>query len=155
MIFLDEPTIGLDLVAQKNIRDFLLEYQKQNGTTIILTSHYMADVAALCERIVLILGGTKRFDGSLRGFERILGNEKFVSVRFDQPVADEIFWSSMHANWSADRTYVELRIDEGELRDKGRQIMERYPVIDFATENMPIERVMKTLMSRPELLPEQ
>jgi len=154
VIFLDEPTIGLDLVAQKNIRDFLLDYQKQNGTTILLTSHYMADVTALCERIVLIHGGAKRFDGPIAQFGQILGSEKFVTVRFAAaPSKMDSFWADFGPDWTANDTQVELRIPEARLREAGRLILERYPVTDFTTENMPIERVMKTLMARPELLP--
>ena len=66
-VFLDEPTIGLDVIAQKNIREFLGSYQKQKNITVVLTSHYMADVQSLCNRIVLILDGKKRFDGSRSG----------------------------------------------------------------------------------------
>ncbi len=63
VLFLDEPTIGLDIVSQEIVRDFLLRYHKKYAPTIVLTSHYMADVAALCSRIILILSGRKHFDG--------------------------------------------------------------------------------------------
>ena len=72
IIFLDEPTIGLDLVAQENIREFIKNYHRDHNVTIILTSHYMADVHALCKRLVLIMDGKKCFDGSLSKFETIL-----------------------------------------------------------------------------------
>ena len=67
VLFLDEPTIGLDVVAQHNIQEFLKKYQRQRGTTILLTSHYMKDVAALCRRVVIIAQGQIRYDGSLVG----------------------------------------------------------------------------------------
>ncbi|MCJ8346972.1 ATP-binding cassette domain-containing protein, partial [bacterium] len=86
IIFLDEPTIGLDVIAQEKLRGFLLDYQKEHNTTMILTSHYMADVEALCDRIVLLLDGSKCFDGKLRYFEQILGKEKFLSFTFKQSV---------------------------------------------------------------------
>ena len=63
VLFLDEPTIGLDLVAQENIRAFIKSYHEKNESTIIVTSHYMADVQELCEDIVLIFNGKKGFDG--------------------------------------------------------------------------------------------
>ncbi|MFN7975798.1 MAG: ATP-binding cassette domain-containing protein [Acidobacteriota bacterium] len=155
VIFLDEPTIGLDIVAQKSIRDFLARYQREHGTTIILTSHYMADVQALCSRIVLILQGKKRFDGSRSGFEGILGREKFVTVRFSERVDDaDPIWKGLFPVWGDDRMQVELRIAEADLRRVGVEILSRFPVVDLATENLPIERVMSTLMARPELLPE-
>src|SRR5690606_3362226 len=63
VLFLDEPTIGLDVVMQKTLRDFIKEYNKQFGATIILTSHYMDDVKELCERVIIIDHGTKVYDG--------------------------------------------------------------------------------------------
>lgn len=155
VVFLDEPTIGLDLVAQRNIREFLIRYQREHGTTIVLTSHYMADVAALCSRIVLILGGVKRYDGSLKDFERILGRERFVSVRFAGKVdRAHPSLSGLAAAWGEDGESVELRIPEDEFRQRAATLLAGLPVADLSTEQMPIERVMHTLMSRPELLPE-
>ncbi len=155
VIFLDEPTIGLDLVAQENIRTFLARYQQRRGTTIVLTSHYMADVEALCERIVLILEGRKRFDGSKSEFEGLLGKEKFVTFRFKEPPdQSNALWSSLDAHWQEGGTKVELRIAEEELRSATIEILTRFPVVDFQTEKLPVERVMGTLLHRPELLPE-
>jgi ABC-2 type transport system ATP-binding protein len=151
VIFLDEPTIGLDVVAQKNIRHFLLEYQRKNGTTIILTSHYMADVAALCSRIVLILGGRKHFDGPIREFEGILGNEKSLSLRFSQVVdRQDPVWTALDPQWSEDQLGVELRIPEAKLRETAASILNRFPVVDLSSEKIPIERVMETLLTRAQ-----
>ncbi len=153
VIFLDEPTIGLDVVAQRSIREFLREYQKRSGSTIILTSHYMADVDALCSRIILILAGRKRFDGSIDSFSGILGQEKFVAISFSAPVqSDSRVFQGLHAVWNEDHTEVELRIAEAELRERTVAILSDFPVIDFTTEKMPIERVMETLLTRPELM---
>ncbi len=153
VIFLDEPTIGLDLVAQKNIRDFLRVYQEERQTTILLTSHYMADVEALCSRIVLILGGKKRFDDSITKFSQILGREKFVTFTFERGVdqTSEI-WKSHDPKWKFEGRQVELRIPEERLRELSATILNQYPVVDFHTEKMPIERVMSTLISNPHLL---
>ena len=65
VLFLDEPTIGLDITAQSSIRDFLREYNRRTGATILLTSHYMADVTALCERVIIIHLGKLKYDGGL------------------------------------------------------------------------------------------
>jgi ABC-2 type transport system ATP-binding protein len=155
VIFLDEPTIGLDLVAQRNVRDFLAEYQRLHGTTILLTSHYMVDVQALCSRVVLILEGKKRFDGPLVEFEGILGREKFVTFRFSEPVsAGHAVWEPLFPDWNEDYTQVKLRIAEKDLRPVTIEILSRFPVADFSTDKLPIERVMQTLLERPELLPE-
>jgi ABC-2 type transport system ATP-binding protein len=153
IVFLDEPTIGLDLVAQKNIRDFILSWQREAGTTVILTSHYMADVDALCQRIVLVLGGCKRFDGPIRAFESLLGRQKFVSVEFEQPVNPELpLWHSLDAVWNADHTSVELRVPEEQLRVKAVEILQAFPVSTLSMEKLPIERVMNELLTNPHLI---
>jgi ABC-2 type transport system ATP-binding protein len=154
LCFLDEPTIGLDIIAQKQVRDFFKSYQRESGTTIILTSHYMADIEALCPRIVLILEGQKRFDGHIREFEKILGREKFVSLTFSEPVdRSHPLWSDLHPQWDEEGSKVELRIREEELRRVSIDLLNTFPVVDYSTEKLPIERVMKALVSNPELLP--
>ncbi len=155
LCFLDEPTIGLDVVAQKQIRDFFLDYQRQHNTTFILTSHYMADIDALCPRVVLILSGHKRFDGSIRDFEKILGREKFVSLVFAEPVDQQHeIWAGLQPQWDPSGAAVELQISEGSLRETSIKIFSEFPVVDYSTEKMPIERVLKTLMANPHLIPE-
>ncbi|MDC1175367.1 ATP-binding cassette domain-containing protein [Bacteriovoracaceae bacterium] len=153
VIFLDEPTIGLDLIAQENIRNFIKEYHRKTKCTIIITSHYMADVQALCDRLVLIMGGTKGFDGPIYEFEKVLGNEKTLSFSFssEQDPSASI-WESYDPEWDEKFRSVELRVPEEELRELSSQIIKNLDVIDFATEKLPIERVMKTLMEKPELL---
>src|SRR5690606_8712702 len=76
ILFLDEPTIGLDLVAQDAIRDFIKRYHQVHQPTVILTSHYMQDVQSLCSRLVLVMDGQKGFDGPIGQFEKILGTDK-------------------------------------------------------------------------------
>ena len=76
IIFLDEPTIGLDLISQENIRNFIKDYHQKNKCTIIVTSHYMADVQALCDRLVLIFDGEKTFDGHFPSLKQFLGKKK-------------------------------------------------------------------------------
>lgn len=152
IIFLDEPTIGLDLVAQKTIRQFLLDYHREHKPTIILTSHYMADVSALCQRIVLVLDGKKHFDGPLEEFSKILGNEKFVKFKFSENQSANIAsFKHYKPTWNADFTVAELLIPEDQLRDASIKILSHHPVIDFYTENLAIERVMDELMSNPAL----
>lgn len=152
VIFLDEPTIGLDLVAQENIREFILDFHRKNGTTIIITSHYMADVQALCSRLVLIFDGTKAYDGPLEKFEKILGHEKTVSFNFSESIPPCDFIDKFDGEWNETRTQVDIRVPEEDLREVGIKILDLHPVVEFNTEKMPIERVMKTLMTNPEVL---
>lgn len=151
IIFLDEPTIGLDLVAQAKVREFIRDYHAQHKATILLTSHYMEDVKSLCERIVVINGGRKQFDGSLDAFENLLGDDKILSLRFSsrQDPADP-FWQDFAPNWQDDGLAVDIRIAEQRLRQTTAEIFASYPVCDFHTENMPVERVLATLMRAAE-----
>ena len=80
VLFLDEPTIGLDITGQARIREFLWEYNKRTGATILLTSHYMADVTALCERIIIIHHGNLRYDGGISSLSRRIAPFKLIGV---------------------------------------------------------------------------
>ncbi len=80
VLFLDEPTIGLDVGAQTRIRAFLKEYNQRSGATIILTSHYMADVTALCDRIIIIHHGLLKYDGGLNDLSRRIAPYKLIGV---------------------------------------------------------------------------
>ena len=155
VLFLDEPTIGLDLIAQENIRKFIKEYHELNNCTIILTSHYMADVQALCEDLVLIFNGEKKYDGNIHDFEKILGVEKNISFTFKGPIQLDAKFDQFDPKWNESKTSVNLRVPLDEVLEVGVQVLQNYSPIEFNTEKMPIERVMKTLMERPELLEKQ
>ena len=153
VLFLDEPTIGLDLVAQENMRNFLKEYHAKNNLSIILTSHYMADVQALCKDLVLISKGQKAYDGPLQNLERILGDKKSVYFNFEKEIdIRDDFWQRFDCDFRDANTSVELRLDKRELSEVSASILENYPVIDFHTEKLPIEKVMKKIMENPEIL---
>ncbi|HAZ12301.1 MAG: multidrug ABC transporter ATP-binding protein [Bdellovibrionales bacterium GWA2_49_15] len=152
IIFLDEPTIGLDLVAQENIRNFLLDYHRQHQCTIVVTSHYMADVEALCKRLILIIGGTKHFDGPIEQFTQILGKNKIVTFNFSQAIDHTLdLWSDFEPTWNEMRTQVALRVPMEKLKDVTVQILNQFPVSEFSTEKLPIERVMKKILENPSL----
>lgn len=153
IIFLDEPTIGLDLVAQENIRNFIKDYHRKNNCTIILTSHYMADVQELCSKIVLILDGKKAYDGNIEDFENILGHEKRITFSFKESLNNfESLFTKYNPEWTNDGKQVELLIPEEEMRSISAKIITDFEVEDFNTEVLPIEKVMKTLMLNPEIL---
>src|SRR5512133_3206922 len=85
VLFLDEPTIGLDIMGQASIREFLLEYNRRTGATILLTSHYMADVTALCERIIIIHHGQLKYDGGINDLSRRIAPFKLIGVALGAP----------------------------------------------------------------------
>jgi ABC-2 type transport system ATP-binding protein len=153
VIFLDEPTIGLDVMAQENIRKFIHDYHAENKVTVVLTSHYMADVQALCKRLVLIFNGMKGFDGPIEKFEKILGHEKILSITSSEAIdLDHPLLANYSPTFSNKFRTVELKIPEDQLSEIGAQILQQLPIIDFSTEKLPIERVMKTLVECPDIL---
>lgn len=87
VLFLDEPTIGLDVVVQKKIREFFKQYNQESKTTILLTSHYMEDVAELCKRVIIINHGQKIYDGSLIELTKNYANDKYLKLVFNSKVA--------------------------------------------------------------------
>ncbi|MBL8014996.1 MAG: ATP-binding cassette domain-containing protein [Candidatus Doudnabacteria bacterium] len=86
VLFLDEPTIGLDIVVQKRIREFFNYYNQKSKTTVLLTSHYMEDVAELCKRVIIINHGSKIYDGTLEELTRKYANNKYLKLIFNRPV---------------------------------------------------------------------
>jgi ABC-2 type transport system ATP-binding protein len=157
VIFLDEPTIGLDLVAQENIRHFILEYHKKYQPTLLITSHYMADVQALCRRLVLIFNGEKTFDGKISEFETLLGDEVNLTLEFEK-IDEEIIVKTNHLlekfdpQWSNQQHSLDIRVPKIQWRTIATDILLQLPLKGISTEKLPIERVMKTLMKNPEIL---
>ena len=91
ILFLDEPTIGLDAVASKQIRKFLKEINEKRGTTILLTSHYMEDIKALCKRTIVINHGAKIYDGATEKLFEQYQKNKRITVTFQNPVKEMTF----------------------------------------------------------------
>lgn len=149
VIFLDEPTIGLDVSAQENIRQFILSYHKRHGTSIVITSHYMADVEALCQRLVVVFGGEKFFDGNISDFSKILGHQKILSFQFKEAInpLDPLF-ERIDARWSLGNRKVDIRIPEDEMPGLASLLLNKYQVEDFASEKISIERVLQCLMEK-------
>ena len=154
VIFLDEPTIGLDIRAQKNVREFLKDYYREKKPLIILTSHYMADVEALCDRIVLITKGEKRFDGKMEDFKKMFQREKTIVFNFHQPILPRpAEWEKRFCcEWSKDSLQVKIRLPEEKLKDVTTEALNRFPVSDFHTEKVSVEEIMDHILSNPTLL---
>ena len=143
VVFLDEPTIGLDLVAQKNVRQFLLDYQQNTKACIVLTSHYMADVEKVCPRIVFIKNSRKEFDGPIEQFRSKAGNRKIVRFVFSKPVSTtEPIWQGLSANFAEDNCSVDLSLEQEVMRKISTHILQHFPVTDFHTEKASIEQSM-------------
>lgn len=147
VLFLDEPTIGLDVVAQHAIQEFLKEYQAERETTILLTSHYMKDVAALCQRVVIIANGLIRYDGSLSGIVDRFSGSKVVTLQFaDDQVPDDLARYGEVIEKQVPR--VKLRVERTVVAKMLAAVLDRCSVEDVSVEDPPLEEVIAEMFSQ-------
>jgi ABC-2 type transport system ATP-binding protein len=146
VLFLDEPTIGLDVVAQHNIQKFLKHYQRLRGITILLTSHYMKDVAALCQRVVIIAGGEIVYDGSLAGVIDRFSDYKVLTLEFvdDQMPADLARYGEV---LEAAAPRARLQVDRTQIAAVLSSVLDKYAIQDVSVEDPPLEEVIASLFA--------
>jgi ABC-2 type transport system ATP-binding protein len=143
VLFLDEPTIGLDITAQARIRFFLKEYNRRTGATILLTSHYMADVTALCERIIIIHHGQLKYDGGLTDLARQIAPVKLIGVALKDGVqADLSRYGTPVPNEASDGKQL-LQVPADEIAAITARLIADQPVQDLTIEDPPIENVIE------------
>lgn len=147
VLFLDEPTIGLDVVSQKNIREFLKKYNQEKKITIILTSHYMDDVEALCERVIIINHGIIAYDGKLKQLTDQYIDHKIIEVSFTEPVAqDQLTKLAQVQEYSSERAL--LKIPKDQVKQVAVELMTKFPVDDILINEMQIEEVVRNIFSK-------
>ena len=148
VLFLDEPTIGLDVTMQRRIRVFVAEYTRRHGATVLLTSHYMADVQALCRRVIVIHHGRILFDGQLAALADRFGGYKTIGVRLDGGDAAEL---ARTARWWARTTGSStLRVPTAEAPAVTARLLAEFPVADLTIEDPPIEDVIELVFAGPD-----
>jgi ABC-2 type transport system ATP-binding protein len=147
VLFLDEPTIGLDVSMQATVRDFVKRYNERNGATLILTSHYMEDVAQLCPRVIVIDKGKLVYDGALDELVRRIRPGKRVIFRFASPV-DARDLASLGKVVRHDSGETVLDVNKDAVTRVVTQALARLPVSDLTVENPPLEEVMSELFAR-------
>jgi ABC-2 type transport system ATP-binding protein len=146
VLFLDEPTIGLDVVSQENIRAFIEAYNRTNKTTVILTSHYMRDVERLCRRVLVINDGRIVYDGSLAELADRYVDHKIVTLRLTQPVAPQAlarFGEIAEHNGLS----VTLNVPKKDLAQTAQGLLSALPVEDLSIEEVAIESVIATMFA--------
>ena len=145
VLFLDEPTIGLDVTMQKRIRSFVAEYNRRHGATVLLTSHYMADVEALCKRVLVIHHGRLLFDGPLARLGDRFAAWKTIDVELEDGVADLSGYGEVV---EADEGRVKLRVARGETARVTARLLAEQEVIDLTVEDPPIEDVIEMVFAQ-------
>lgn len=141
VLFLDEPTLGLDITMQARIRHFIADYNRRSGSTIMLTSHYMADVTALCKRIIVIDKGRILFDGPIAKLSDRLAPFKVISIDLTRDVDGYDFAPMGHVMTSEARK-VTLRVPKDAAAATTSRLLADLPVLDLTIEDPPIEDVI-------------
>ncbi len=145
VLFLDEPTIGLDVTMQRRIRAFIAEYNRRHGATVLLTSHYMADVEALCKRVVVIHHGQLLFDGDLAALIGRFSPHKTVIVELEHDAVDLARYGEVVSQEGGRAT---LRVPKGETAAVTARLLADLPISDLTVEDPPIEEVIEQVFAQ-------
>jgi ABC-2 type transport system ATP-binding protein len=149
VLFLDEPTIGLDVVSQKTVREFLRHHNAARKTTILLTSHYMTDIQELCERVIIIDRGTIFFDGRLTEVLDRFADSKLITIHAAHPGdgASEGFRRYGEVLESGPAT-IKLRVPRDRVIAVCKALLDELPVTDIDIQETPIEDIIRKLFAR-------
>ena len=153
VVYLDEPTIGLDLTAQKAVRDFILEYRRERAPAMILTSHYMEDIERLCERIIIIREGELVYDGSLRRVVEEYATEKTVTAHLQKgeavgPPIPEV--TRLGTLEQPDELTLKLRVARDRVAEAAQALLTHYDVADLTIIEPEIGEVIERIMTTRE-----
>jgi ABC-2 type transport system ATP-binding protein len=143
VLFLDEPTIGLDITGQVRIREFLREYNRRTGATILLTSHYMADVTALCERIIIIHHGQLKYDGGIGDLSRKIAPFKLIGVRLAETNSHDLtrYGTLVQNEEDSEKQYIQVKAEDVTRITSG--LLADLPIHDITITDPPIETVIE------------
>ncbi len=147
VLFLDEPTLGLDVNAQVIVRQFVREFCHDTGATALLTSHYMADITALCERVLIIDKGALKYDGSLSGITEQMAPYREVKIELAQPPETGATFERYGEVESSEGREVRLLVQRDALPATVHQLMTDFEVVDLEVTDPPIEEVIGRVFS--------
>jgi ABC-2 type transport system ATP-binding protein len=147
VLFLDEPTIGLDLLSQRSIRELVRTLNERQGTTVMLTSHYLSDIEKLCERVILINRGSIVYDGALQGVNAALAEVKVVKLIFSEPVPRPLLEAlgglrdleGGGRGLAPGLLEATFDVERSRVRDFSRRALGELPVADLTIEEVPLE----------------
>ncbi|TSD01114.1 MAG: ABC transporter ATPase [Parcubacteria group bacterium Athens0714_25] len=149
VLFLDEPTLGLDVVAQKNVRDFVRKYNKLNKTTIILTSHYMEDIKELCERVIIIDKGKIIYDGKLDELIKKYAPYKKIKITFDSERISRDQLSEFGEVDEINSHFASLKVPREKTKEIASKILiSSLPVDDILIDEMQADEVIRGIFSK-------
>ena len=147
LLLLDEPTLGLDVLMQRSLRDFVKRLNRERGTTVLLTSHNMNDVESVCARVLLIDTGRLLFDGPVDQLIVQFAPSKRVRVDFREPVSPDRL-AAFGGSWQDDGTAVEFEIERERVSAAAAQLLHDFPVVDLSIEEPPLDDVIHQIFRR-------
>ncbi|HTI70639.1 MAG TPA: ABC transporter ATP-binding protein [Candidatus Limnocylindria bacterium] len=151
VLFLDEPTIGLDVVSQKVVREFLRAHNRRRKTTIVLTSHYMADIQELCERVIIIDKGALFFDGKLSTVLDRFAGSKIVTISLEKQVGEgQCDMTRFGEVIEKTESQIKLKVPRERVIATCKALLDELPVKDFSVEEVPIEDIIRQVFQREE-----
>lgn len=147
LLLLDEPTIGLDIIAQQNIREFIKKINLEYKTTILITSHYMKDIEEICDRVIVLDSGYKIFDGKLNEIRKQSNEEKIITISFEKNIELDNFEKYGHVLEKKDNI-IKLKVNNENMKSTMKTILNKYNVIDYSVEDVSIDDTMISLFRR-------
>jgi ABC-2 type transport system ATP-binding protein len=149
VLFLDEPTIGLDVVSQKTVREFLREHNAQNHTTILLTSHYMADIQELCRRVIIIDHGTIFFDGRLDEVVDRFADSKIITIQCESGARRSAEHLAKYGEVLEENpARIRLQVKRDRVIPVCKALLDELPISDIDIQEVPIEEVIRRIFAR-------
>ena len=145
VLFLDEPTIGLDVTMQRKLREFITQYNQQTGATVLLTSHYMADVQALCKRVIVIHHGSILFDGYLDHLVQRFTAHKTISIKLSDPLVDLSGYGELITRSEEQAAF---RIPNREAANVTSRLLRDLDIVDLTVEDPPIEEIIESVFNQ-------
>jgi ABC-2 type transport system ATP-binding protein len=149
VLFLDEPTIGLDVVSQKRVREFLRIYNEEHPIVTMLTSHYMQDIEELCHRVIIIDHGKIFFDGPLSSIIDRFSGHKILSLTFEKAVTRD--FSAFGQVIEQSPVSVQLKVPRAKVTETCRQLLEACDVSDINVQELPVEEVIRQLFGQRKI----
>jgi ABC-2 type transport system ATP-binding protein len=150
VLFLDEPTIGLDVVSQKRVREFLRIYNREHRIVTMLTSHYMQDIEELCQRVIIIDHGKIFFDGPLDAIIDRFSGAKIISLTFEESAGRD--FSAFGEVVEQTPMSVQLKVPRAQVTETARQLLDNCAVKDINVQELPVEEVIRQLFGERSVL---
>jgi ABC-2 type transport system ATP-binding protein len=149
VLFLDEPTIGLDLVAKARFRDLIVRINEDRGTTILLTSHDVSDIEQVARRVIVINHGRLIYDDRVSHMRRALMGTKMVDVRFEQPPDTVEVEGARLVKLSGSGAKLVVETERRPIRSVLDDLLDRYQVVDISVSDPPLEEIVSHIYARP------